>query len=130
LNGLAPSAHQPAATSRQSLQPCVSSWAFSRPPNGKKPYIREDHFKGGRPVNDFSASDDTIALSRSIFGGIGSSVSLAVGSGANAATAQIVYNNATGALSYDADGTGALAQMQFAQLSSGLALTSGNFVLI
>ncbi|MGO4527425.1 hypothetical protein AB4097_21550, partial [Microvirga sp. 2MCAF35] len=49
LSGLAPSAHQPAATSRQSLQPCVSSWAFSRPPNGKKPYIREDHFKGGRP---------------------------------------------------------------------------------
>ncbi len=40
---------QPAAASRQSLPPCVSSSAFLSPPSGHKPYFREDHFSGGRP---------------------------------------------------------------------------------
>ena len=35
-DGPVPSAHRPAAASRQSLRPCVSSLAFSRPPSGRK----------------------------------------------------------------------------------------------
>ncbi|MGO4705270.1 M10 family metallopeptidase [Microvirga sp. 2MCAF38] len=80
----------------------------------------------------FNASEDWIALSRSIFGGFGSSVSLVAGPGAtaNAATAQIVYDSTTGALSYDADGKGAAAQIKFAQLAPHLTLTAANFFLI
>ena len=48
--GSAQSARQPAAASRRSLRPCVSSWPFVSPPFGSKPYIREDHFSGGRPA--------------------------------------------------------------------------------
>ena len=81
-------------------------------------------------IADFSVAEDWIGLSRSVFGGFGASVALAVGAGATAATAQVVYDSATGALSYDADGTGGLAQVKFAQLSAGLALSAANFVLI
>ncbi|MGO4571788.1 M10 family metallopeptidase [Microvirga sp. 2TAF3] len=78
----------------------------------------------------FNVAEDTIELSRGIFGGFGASVSLATGSSANAWGAQIVYNKATGDLSYDADGLGGAAQIKFAVLAAGLDLTSKNFILI
>jgi len=81
-------------------------------------------------IADFNTAEDWIGLSRSVFGGFGSAVSLSVGASAKAAGAQIVYDSATGALSYDADGTGAVAQVKFAQLAAGLALTASNFVLL
>ncbi|WP_114948944.1 calcium-binding protein [Microvirga calopogonii] len=81
-------------------------------------------------IYDFSVSEDTIALSRSIFGGFGSSVWVAVGQGAGPGGAQIVYDDTTGNLFYDADGAGGVAQVKFAHLTAGLTLTSGNFVLI
>jgi Ca2+-binding RTX toxin-like protein len=42
----------------------------------------------------------------------------------------IIYNKTTGALSYDADGSGAAVPVQFAQLSAGLSLVSGDFLII
>src|SRR5580658_5420548 len=44
------SARQPAAASRRSPPPCVFSSPFQCPPSAPKPYIREDHFSGGRPA--------------------------------------------------------------------------------
>lgn len=43
---------------------------------------------------------------------------------------RILYDAATGALSYDADGNRAGAAVQFAQLSTGLALTGSDFLVI
>src|ERR687897_161603 len=48
-SGPALSAPQPAAASRRSPQPCAASSTSIRPPQGPKPYLREDHFSGGRP---------------------------------------------------------------------------------
>lgn len=45
-------------------------------------------------------------------------------------TLDIIYNGATGALFYDADGNSAGAAVQFAALSSGLALTSNKFFIV
>ncbi|MGO4527334.1 M10 family metallopeptidase C-terminal domain-containing protein [Microvirga sp. 2MCAF35] len=100
---------------------------------GRDLFVFESALNGTNNVDriaDFAVAEDWIGLSRSVFGGFGASVSLAVGASANAAGAQIVYDAATGALSYDADGTGAAAEVKFAQLAPGLALTAGNFVLI
>ena len=43
---------------------------------------------------------------------------------------RIIYNSSTGALSYDADGTGVAAPVQFAHLTSGLALTNSDFHVV
>jgi Ca2+-binding RTX toxin-like protein len=40
------------------------------------------------------------------------------------------YNSAPGALLFDADGLGGAAGIQFATLSTGLALTSADFVVV
>lgn len=42
----------------------------------------------------------------------------------------IIYNDVTGALSFDVDGTGAAAAVQFATLSAGLALTNSDFLVV
>jgi Ca2+-binding RTX toxin-like protein len=40
------------------------------------------------------------------------------------------YNSTTGALSYDADGTGAVAPIQFAEVNPGLALTNPDSLVV
>jgi serralysin len=52
------------------------------------------------------------------------------GSTAADADDRIVYNNATGALIYDANGNAAGSATQFATLATGLALGSGNFTIV
>src|SRR5918994_1970149 len=49
--GPGPSARPPAAAWRRSPRPCAASLPSSRPPAGAKPYLREDHFSGGRPAS-------------------------------------------------------------------------------
>jgi len=46
------------------------------------------------------------------------------------ASDRIIYNSGTGAVFYDADGTGGGTQVQFATISTGLAMSAGNFVVI
>jgi len=49
-----------------------------------------------------------------------------IGSAATKASDRFIYDDTTGALFFDPDGTGALAQVQFAQLSGGVALTNSD----
>lgn len=84
-------------------------------------------------VTDFSTIRDVIALDHNAF-------SLTVGElapekfhlGAAAADAddRLIYDPATGALYFDSDGNGGIAQIQVAALTAGLALSAADFVVI
>jgi Ca2+-binding RTX toxin-like protein len=86
-------------------------------------------------VDDFIVQNDTIWLDDDIFtkiGAVGDLTLEAYSSGLKAMEAddRIIYNPASGKLFYDADGTGKQAQMQFALLDKGLALTAADFDII
>jgi Ca2+-binding RTX toxin-like protein len=87
-------------------------------------------------ITDFSIiQGDTIQLYRNIFTAFTTPGTLAasafvVGAAATNATQRILYNSASGLLSYDSDGTGAIDAIGFATLSSGLALTNSSFSII
>jgi Ca2+-binding RTX toxin-like protein len=86
-------------------------------------------------ITDFNVTDDTILLDQTIFSsslGLGniSAGELVIGTAAQDANDRIIYNSSTGALFYDNDGVGGNAQVQFATLSTGLALTNLDFLVV
>ncbi|MCP9850993.1 Ig-like domain-containing protein, partial [Cyanobium sp. Morenito 9A2] len=87
------------------------------------------------PITDFSIADgDSIELENAVFTAFSTPGTLAANAfaiGASAATSaqHLLYDSATGLLSYDADGNSAGASIAFAQLTPGLALTSGQFAI-
>lgn len=85
-------------------------------------------------ISDFSAADDSISLSQSIFteiadGALSSSV-FVVGTSAHDADDRIIYDQATGKIYYDADGNGGGAKVLFAKVTAGTALTSSHFNVV
>jgi len=83
-------------------------------------------------ITDFSPVDDTISLDDYYFTSLtaGSSLSATafyIGTAAHDSTDCIIYNSQTGALYYDADGTGSASAQQFSQLTTGLAMTYMDF---
>jgi serralysin len=95
-------------------------------------------------IEDFSVAEDRIALSTNVFGlaavtqdpwtgvvlnGSLTASTFKVGGAATASSHRIVYDQGTGALYYDADGSGAAAQVQFAKVQAGTALTAAHFQL-
>src|SRR5918993_761479 len=93
-------------------------------------------------VADFNGAEgDRIALCTNLFtafapvvveegytlNGTLKSTAFVIGSGAGTSAHRIIYNQGTGALSYDADGVGGAAQVQFAQLKAGTALAASHF---
>jgi serralysin len=86
-------------------------------------------------VTDFVVKDDTIYLDNSVFKKVGSDGALKksafwAGAEAHDKSDRIIYDKKSGALYYDADGTGSAAQVKFAQLSKNLKLTSKDFYVI
>jgi Ca2+-binding RTX toxin-like protein len=85
-------------------------------------------------IADFSAVDDTIALDHNVFAGLGlgplGAGAFVIGSAAGDADDRIIYNSATGALLFDADGNGAGAAVQFATLAGAPAITASDFLVI
>jgi|CXWL01.1.fsa_nt_gi Ca2+-binding RTX toxin-like protein len=86
-------------------------------------------------IIDYNVADDTIQLEDSIFTALTTIGTLAannfiIGTSAADSNDFIVYNTATGALLYDADGNGAVAAVQIATLTGGLALTNADIVVI
>jgi Ca2+-binding RTX toxin-like protein len=85
-------------------------------------------------IVDFSAADDTILLEDAEFvglavGALGSNT-FVVGTKAQDADDRIIYDPATGALYFDADGSGAAAMVQFATLNGLPVITASDFVII
>lgn len=86
-------------------------------------------------IVDFDASRDFIHLSLAVFTKAGPVGTLAqdafytVGVGRADAEDRIIYNQATGALSYDPDGTGAAAAVQFANVTAGMVLGYADFIV-
>lgn len=86
-------------------------------------------------ITDFNVPQDAIWLDNAAFKALGNPALLSaaqfhIGTGAADALDRIVYNSATGALYYDADGSGAGAAIQFATLSKGLAMTNADFLIV
>jgi Ca2+-binding RTX toxin-like protein len=89
-------------------------------------------------ISDFNVTDDTIQLENAIFTSLATLGTLAAGSfrsGAGFTTAAdandyLIYNSTTGALYYDADGSGAgVTAVQFATLGGAPALSNLDFVV-
>ena len=86
-------------------------------------------------IVNYSVADDTIVLDQSIFrqlttlGTLGGDA-FHIGSGATEADDRIIYNSATGNIYYDADGSGAGAQLLFATVAAATALTNADFFIV
>ncbi len=86
-------------------------------------------------ITDFTPIDDTIKLGNSMFvnltaTGVLNADSFVIGTTAADSDDYFVYNDATGALFYDSDGSGADAAIQISVLGIDLALTNADFVVI
>ncbi|MDZ8139279.1 MAG: trypsin-like serine protease [Nostoc sp. DedQUE04] len=91
--------------------------------------------EGIHNITDFSSLDDTIYVSKIGFGGglsegILQATQFFIGSVAEDSSDRFIYNNNTGGLFFDADGTGSFSQIQVAQLAIGLAMTNTNIFVI
>ncbi|MBB3017782.1 Ca2+-binding RTX toxin-like protein [Microvirga lupini] len=85
-------------------------------------------------ILNFSTKDDTIRLNDTVFKKLKSGrlppESFSIGSKASDAQDRIVYNNKTGNLFYDPDGSGPTRAIQFAKIDKNLKLTAADFLVI
>ena len=86
-------------------------------------------------ITDFTVKDDTIHLAKSMFKqmakkGVIKSAEFYQGVKAHDKSDHIIFDKKTGALFYDADGTGSIAQIQIATLSKNLKLTYKDFFVV
>lgn len=83
-------------------------------------------------VTDFEATVDKLVLDRLIFTRLGTASDfLTVGAVSDAAGRFLVYNSATGKLSYDADGSGTKSKpVEVAFIGTGLSLTVNDFLIV
>lgn len=85
-------------------------------------------------ILDFQLGQDRIELAQSIFSTLGlgalSASAFTTGTAATNSSQRIIYDNSTGAVYYDADGSGAEAAVQFAILSNKAAITHSDFFIV
>lgn len=83
---------------------------------------------------DFVSGTDQIQLSQSVFASLGLGTVAAgqfvVGTAALDADDRLIYDNASGTLWYDADGSGGGAAVAFAQLTAGSSLSVSDFIVV
>ena len=88
-------------------------------------------------LQDFTSGADKLSFSRAVFTGFAATGAMSVdafwsGAGVNTAhdaTDRFIYNTTTGALWYDADGTGSTAAVQVALLTGAPALAYTDFLI-
>ena len=86
-------------------------------------------------ITDFNVTNDTIQLENAVFKSLTATGMLAasqfkLGTKALDANDFIIYNKATGALLYDADGNGGGGAVQITTVGTGLNMTNANIVVI
>lgn len=86
-------------------------------------------------ISDFVVVNDTIRLENAVFTALTATGTLAaaafhIGTAAADASDRVIYNTSTGALSYDKDGAGGTAAVQFATVAHGLAMTNADFFIV
>jgi Ca2+-binding RTX toxin-like protein len=88
-------------------------------------------------IKDFVPGSDRIALAGTVFlafagheAGVLAPEELVIGAKATTANQHLVYNPASGALFYDADGAGGVAQVQIASLSGHPLLSAGDVFIV
>jgi len=88
-------------------------------------------------INNFSVADDTIHLDRLVMTALGANGTLASAAFRSNTTGaaqdsddRIIYNSSNGTVYYDSDGNGSAAAQALVKLSTGLAVTNADFVII
>ncbi|MDO9524342.1 MAG: hypothetical protein Q7J57_02195, partial [Gemmobacter sp.] len=84
-------------------------------------------------ITDFATGVDKIALSSAVFRSLGASVTadeFVIGTAAVDANDFLIYDNLTGKLYYDADGNGAGAAVEFANLNANDLLVFSDIVIL
>ena len=86
-------------------------------------------------ITDFKPIDDTIKLDNALFtklkvSGVLSADNFWKGDSPHDMNDYVIYNAATGSVTYDADGSGAVIGVQIALLGMNLAVTNADFVII
>ncbi|MEE1656941.1 cadherin domain-containing protein [Microvirga sp. CF3062] len=86
-------------------------------------------------IVDFKVVDDTLHLAKSVFKkldkkGVLKASEFYQGTKAHDRDDNLIYNKKTGALYYDADGTGSQAQIQIATLTKNLKMTHKDFFVV
>ncbi|MHC5827391.1 MAG: calcium-binding protein, partial [Nostoc sp.] len=103
---------------------------------GTDTFVFKSYNEGIDRLYDFKATNELIQVSAAGFGGglsIGSlqTSQFTLGTSATTSTQRFIYDNITGGLYFDKDGSaGAFTQVKFAQLSAGVSLTKSNFVVV
>jgi Ca2+-binding RTX toxin-like protein len=92
---------------------------------GEKIVLNTYAFEAAEAVQRFSSTDPDAKGSGAL-----AASNFTLGKSAKDADDHIIYDQATGALYYDADGNGAGAAIQFAQFKAGTVLTADAFLLI
>ncbi|MEH2281794.1 MAG: calcium-binding protein [Nostoc sp.] len=104
--------------------------------DGTDTFAFNSYNEGIDTIYDFNATNELIQVSAAGFGGGLSICSLSssqftIGASATTSNQRFIYDNITGGLYFDLDGSGgAYTQVKFAQLSVGLSLTKNNFVIV
>ncbi len=108
--------------------------------NGNDTFVFDTLFQnfnvGVDTIYDFNTTNDVIQIPAVSFGGGLSIPSLeanqfTIGTSATSSTERFIYNDITGALFFDRDGSGSeFTQTQFALVTAGLSLTNNNFVVV
>ncbi|MEH2377885.1 MAG: calcium-binding protein [Nostoc sp.] len=103
---------------------------------GNDTFAFDSYKEGSDSLYDFHATKDRIQVSAHGFDGGLSTHSLkadqfTIGTSATTSNQRFIYNDITGALYFDLDGSAhGFTQVKFAQLSAGLSLTKNNFVVV
>ncbi|CAN5397390.1 hypothetical protein BH10PSE7_BH10PSE7_19820 [soil metagenome] len=83
-------------------------------------------------IDQYSVNDDTIRLDHDVFAGLkaGKAVHFAFAGDTLTGDPTVIYNETSGALLFDADGSDGHAAVKFATLGDHLALTAGDFFVV
>lgn len=84
-------------------------------------------------IGDFGVGRDQILLDDAVFGGLApgqlSANAFVIGTAAGDGDDRVIYNPDSGAVYFDADGTGAIAAIQFARIGAGLTVSAADFAV-